>query len=131
MTVNYGRMSYRVLVTDDALELGDLVQLMLEKEDFDVLCCQVSTGTEALLVCRSEPPDLLILDIALPDCHGIDVLRQLKGDPATSSIPVIVLTAMRGDIVKEAAAAGAVATILKPFSRAELVHAVKEAILHR
>ena len=117
------------MVTDDALELGDLVQLMLEKEGFDALCCQVSTGAEALLFCRSDPPDLLILDVALPDCHGVDVLRELKKATATSSIPVIISTALRGDIVKEAAEAGAVATILKPFSRAELVHAVKEALL--
>lgn len=121
-------MAKRILIADDELDLGELVDLMLRKARLDVVCRRVTLGKEALDACTKDPPNLLLLDVALPDIHGLEVLRRLKADPATAHIPVVIITALRGQIVGEAAEAGAAGTLLKPFKRAELLQAVVTAL---
>ncbi|MFN7975603.1 MAG: response regulator [Acidobacteriota bacterium] len=121
-------MGIRILIVDDEPELGELVDVMLRKARGDVLCSRVGTAADAMRVCRTESPSLVLLDIALPDIDGLQTLRQLKADPLTQHIPVVVITAMRGQIVGEAAEAGASGTLLKPFSKAELLQAVTSAL---
>lgn len=121
-------MSKRVLIVDDEPDLAELVDLMLKKAGVDVTCRRVVTGREALEHCRRDLPNLVLLDVALPDIAGLDVLRELKKDPTTAAIPVVIVTAMRGQIVAEATQAGAVGTLLKPFKKAELLQAVTNAL---
>ena len=121
-------MSKRVLIVDDEPDLAELVDLMLRKAGVDVACRRVVTGREALEHCRRDLPNLVLLDVALPDIAGLEVLRALKQDPTTSGIPVVIVTAMRGQIVAEATEAGAVGTLLKPFKKAELLQAVTSAL---
>lgn len=118
----------RVLIVDDEQDLGELVDLMLRKAHVDVECRRVGTGADAIAECQRQPPNLVLLDIALPDIHGLDVLRSLKGDPVTAAVPVVVVTAMRGHIVAEAAAAGAAGTLLKPFRKEELLQVVTSSL---
>jgi len=121
-------MSKRVLIVDDEPDLAELVDLMLRKAGVEVSCRRVVTGRDALEHCRRDLPNLVLLDVALPDIAGLDVLRALKKDAATARIPVVIVTAMRGQIVAEATEAGAVGTLLKPFKKAELLQAVTSAL---
>jgi CheY-like chemotaxis protein len=121
-------MAKRILIVDDEKDLGELVDLMLRKAKLDVVCRRLTLGQDAMDACKKDPPNLLLLDVALPDIHGLEVLRLLKADPVTSHIPVVIITALRGQIVSEAAMAGAAGTLLKPFKRAELLQAVNTAL---
>jgi len=118
-----------ILVADDDMDIRDLVAFKLEQAGFDVTA--VDNGLAALTAARREPPDLVVLDVMMPGMSGIDVCRELRGDPTTSSLPIILLTAraQEGD-VEVGFGAGADDYIVKPFSPRELVNRV-EAVLAR
>jgi CheY-like chemotaxis protein len=81
----------QILVIDDKSELLHLMRRVLEDEDYQVSILQ--DGRDAFMQVKSQLPDLLILDLKLGDISGQDVLKQLKQDPVTIEIPVIVYTA--------------------------------------
>lgn len=84
-------MSKQILIVDDKSELLHLMRRILEDEEYQVSILQDGKNTYAVM--KSMPPDLLILDLKLGDISGKDILSQLKGDPSTADIPVIVYTA--------------------------------------
>jgi two-component system phosphate regulon response regulator PhoB len=118
-----------ILVADDDMDIRDLVAFKLEQAGFEVTA--VDNGLAALTEARREPPDLVVLDVMMPGMSGIDVCRELRGDPTTSGLPIILLTAraQEGD-VEVGFGAGADDYIVKPFSPRELVNRV-EAVLAR
>jgi two-component system, OmpR family, phosphate regulon response regulator PhoB len=119
----------RVLICDDEPDLAALVELNLKDAGFAVEVAH--TGEAALQLARAHHPDLVLLDVMLPDVSGAEVCRRLKNDPATAQVPVMMLTA-RGeepDRVK-GFEAGADDYVTKPFSVRELVLRVK-AVLRR
>ena len=81
----------RVLVIEDAPATQRLIEMTLMLEGWDVLVA--TTGEAGLEVAESDSPDLVVLDIALPNMDGWQVLKTLRDSPATASIPVIVVTA--------------------------------------
>ena len=114
----------KVLVVDDESDLLDLVTHHLEGAGFEVL--GALRGEEGLELARSEDPDLILLDIMLPDYLGTEILKRLRQSPDTASIPVIFLTA-RGEETDRIVGfeLGADDYIVKPFSPRELVLRVK------
>jgi CheY-like chemotaxis protein len=108
-----------VLVADDDPDILTMVQLRLERCGYTVLAAR--NGREALELTAGHLPDLVVLDIAMPELSGLEALAQLKAAPLTSSIPVILLTARAtsGD-VETGLAAGAAEYLTKPFSPQEL-----------
>ena len=80
-----------LLIADDEPGIRRLVRMTLEHEQCQVL--EAADGEEALSVARDEQPDLVLLDVMMPKRSGLEVCRILKDDPATSGIPVIMLTA--------------------------------------
>jgi DNA-binding response OmpR family regulator len=84
-------VSKQILIVDDKSELLHLMRRILEDEQYQVSILQDGKNTFDLM--KTRPPDLLILDLKLGDISGKDILSQLKGDPVTSDIPVIVYTA--------------------------------------
>ncbi len=119
----------RVLICDDEPDLAALVELNLKDAGFAVEVAH--TGEGALQAAMAKRPDLVLLDVMLPDLSGAEVCRRLKADPGTALVPVMMLTA-RGeepDRVK-GFEAGADDYVTKPFSVRELVLRVK-AILRR
>jgi CheY-like chemotaxis protein len=86
------------------------------------------TKREALAVLASDPPDLVVLDLLLPDGSGFEILRSVRADPALRSVPVVVLTAVGPVVRRGAAAAGADAVLPKPFDAPRLSGAI-EALL--
>jgi CheY-like chemotaxis protein len=84
-------VSKQILIVDDKSELLHLMRRILEDEEYQVSILQ--DGRDTFAVMKARPPDLLILDLKLGNISGKDILSQLKGDPGTADIPVIVYTA--------------------------------------
>jgi PAS domain S-box-containing protein len=111
-----------MLVEDDPSALA-LMTLYLEREGVDIL--QVEDGAEALTVARESRPDVVLLDISLPGMGGQQVLRRLKADPATSTIPVICVSGYSPD---EYDSRGSAAQLVKPVSRDALIGQVERVL---
>jgi two-component system phosphate regulon response regulator PhoB len=119
----------RVLVVEDEPDIAALIAYQLTREGFRVETA--ATGTEALGAVSREIPDLIVLDRMLPGLSGDEVLESLKGEAATKTIPILVLTAKREQEERiEGFELGADDYLTKPFSPRELVLRVK-AILRR
>ena len=112
-----------VLIEDDA-DLYSLVQYNLEQEGFQVAGSQ--TGKSALVLCRRERPDLVILDIMLPGAGGLEICKSLRAHPDLATVPVIFLTAKATETDRIVGLElGANDYIVKPFFVRELVARVK------
>jgi two-component system, OmpR family, response regulator MtrA len=108
-----------VVVADDEEDILDLVTTIIERSGHEVL--PVRDGAAALAAIRERRPDLVVLDIAMPEVDGLEVLRRLRSDPQTSELPVLLLSARaQEDDVRLAFATGANAYVKKPFSPGEL-----------
>lgn len=109
-----------VLVADDEPMLRRLVLATIRRLPLRVL--EAASGPEALALARQERPDLMLLDVGLPEVDGFAVCRALKTDPVTAGIKVVMLTAraQRQDLDR-GAEAGADAYITKPFSPQRLL----------
>ncbi|RMH38499.1 MAG: response regulator, partial [Deltaproteobacteria bacterium] len=123
-------MPRRILVVDDEPDLVATLAYNLERQGYDV--ATASTGSAALAAARRDPaPDLVLLDLMLPDLPGTDVCRALRADPRTAHIPIVMLTA-KGDEIDRVVGfeLGADDYVVKPFSVRELMLRVR-AVLHR
>jgi DNA-binding response OmpR family regulator len=122
----YNNPMPKILVVDDELNILELVKLYLEREGFKVEA--VSTGTDALSKMNTFNPDLIVLDLMLPDMDGFEVCRQVR---KKSNVPIIMLTARKEDVDKIVGLElGADDYLTKPFNPRELVARVK-AIIRR
>ena len=108
-----------VLIAEDDGELRELVCTELESEGFQVV--SVTNGEEAISKTRSLKPDVIVMDLNMPVMNGIEAIKKLKTDHATSHIPIVVGTVVeeKEDIVKSFEA-GAIAYITKPYFMPEL-----------
>jgi diguanylate cyclase (GGDEF)-like protein len=122
-------MKDRILVVDDDPDILQFVEMNLDMEGFETQTAE--SGRIALEVARERPPDLILLDVMMPELDGLTVLRRLRSSPATSSIPVVLLTAkaLAEDRVR-GLDLGADDYITKPFDIEELLARVK-AVLRR
>jgi DNA-binding response OmpR family regulator len=108
------------LVADDEADLVNVLRFRLERSGFDVLTAV--DGEEALALARSNDLDIAILDGMMPRRSGFEVLRELRGNPATRDLPVILLTARAQESdIDEGFDAGASDYVTKPFSPQELL----------
>ncbi|SEO92638.1 response regulator [Propionispora vibrioides] len=122
-------MTGNILVVDDEVAIRELVKFNLQKEGYAVL--EADNGTVALQTARQNKPDLIVLDLMLPELDGLEVCRSLKNQQATAGIPIIMLTAKTEEIDKIIGLElGADDYMTKPFSPRELVARVK-AVLRR
>ena len=114
----------KVLVVDDDPEIVTFLSTLLELEGIE---SSVATSAAAALEqLQQGAPDLVLLDIAMPDRDGIDLCKELKSDPRTAEVPVFVVSARPGkDVVERALAAGAEEFIRKPFENAELISRIR------
>ncbi len=125
---------YTILAVDDIATNIMLLKAILNRAKYKTITA--SGGIEALEKVESENPDLILLDIMMPDIDGYEVLRRLKANPAHEDIPVIILTALQNpeDIVK-GFKVGASDYVSKPFSHEELItrvaHHIQLAAAHR
>lgn len=82
----------RILIVDDDISMVDLLKRILLTRSFQVTTA--NSGEDALVIARAVKPDLVLLDIMMPDMDGFEVCRQLKTDPATADITVVMLSAL-------------------------------------
>ncbi|MES2793168.1 MAG: response regulator [Planctomycetota bacterium] len=119
----------QILLIDDERSISDPLSYALRKEGFEVTCAY--DGQDGLRRAQSLLPDLILLDLMLPLIEGLEVCRQLRGDPRTREIPVLMLTA-RSEEIDEVVGfnMGADDYVTKPFKMKPLVQRVK-ALLRR
>lgn len=117
----------RILVIDDEPDILKVLKIRLEKQGYEVVTA--STGQSGVLACHSRLPDLVILDLMLPDMDGLDVCKKLKSSPSTCHIPVMMLTA-RTESADEVLGLelGADDYVTKPFDFSVLHSRIKNLI---
>lgn len=122
-------MTQRILVVDDEPDLQDLVRLALSDAGYQV--DTVADGRSALAEVRKAPPDLLVLDLMLPDLPGTEVCRQLRREAECADLPILMLTAKSDEVDRIVGfELGADDYVTKPFSPRELALRVR-ALLRR
>lgn len=124
-----GSTEATVLICDDEDVLRDLIRATLDER---YALVEARDGDEALRCARDRRPDLILLDMMMPGRSGLDVLREIRSDPALAEVPVIMLTARTQAADREAAEqAGADRFLPKPFSPAQLISVVEEILNDR
>lgn len=117
-------MSKKILAVDDEKHIVRLVQINLEKEGYQVVTA--NNGRQALEVVAAEKPDLIVMDVMMPEMDGFETLQKLKENVATAKIPVVMLTAKAQDAdVFRGWQSGADLYLTKPFNPQELITFVK------
>ena len=118
----------RVLCIEDEQEMIDLIKLILERRGFEVL--GAVGGKEGLEVIRREKPDLILLDLMMPEIDGWEVYRQMKADEQVKDIPVIVVTAKAQSIDKVLGLHIAKVDdyVTKPFGPQELLKSINKVL---
>ncbi len=113
-------MPHKVLIVDDEPHMLRVTELSLRKGGFEILSAR--NGREAVEAALREHPALIVMDVLMPEVDGLTALRQLKQNPETNPIPVIMLTA-RGHVMtrQEAGESGAALFLTKPFSPTQLL----------
>jgi CheY-like chemotaxis protein len=119
----------KILLADDNVLVRHLLRAQLESLSTDIL--EASDGQTALELARTEHPRVAVLDLDMPRLNGFEVCAQLKADPATADIRVLILTASTEDDVQgHAFAAGADGFIAKPWDQRTLRQRVAELLEH-
>ena len=125
--VSKSHVRSKILVVDDEPEAVELVEFNLKQAGFSVMTA--ADGAEALQKARATPPDLIVLDLMLPEISGLEVCKMLRRDAATASVPVIMLTAKAAEIDRVLGLElGADDYITKPFSPRELVLRIQKLL---
>jgi DNA-binding response OmpR family regulator len=113
----------KLLIVDDEEGVRSLVRMTLESDTYEIL--EARRGDDALRIVRERHPDLVLLDVMLPDTSGVEVCRSLKSDPETSSVAIVMLTAKAQTTdLERAEDAGADGYFTKPFSPVALLQRV-------
>jgi two-component system phosphate regulon response regulator PhoB len=117
-------MRDRVLIVEDERDVREMLRLNLKMGGFDVL--EAQNGAEGLAIAKAELPSVVILDLMMPEMNGMEVCRALRRNPATSRIPILMLTAKSTEGDKVAGLeVGADDYVTKPFSPRELLLRVR------
>ena len=121
------RSDYKILIVDDVVSNVLLLKILLTNEKFQV--CTANNGTTCIEMARKEHPDLILLDVMMPDMNGFDTATVLKKEEGTKDIPIIFLTALNTpqDLV-HGFQVGASDFLTKPFNKEELVMRVTQQI---
>jgi len=116
-----------VLIVDDDQSQVDVLCRRLESQGFKTL--GAADGRSGLAMARTTQPDLIVLDLRLPDVDGLSVCEVLADSPSTSGIPVIILSGMeRPDIIRRSRAAGCSYYVRKPYDPNALLILIEQAI---
>jgi DNA-binding response OmpR family regulator len=118
-----------IMIVDDSRTIAWIVRETLERQGYNVRCAY--SGQESLEWLDRQTPDLVILDVMMPNMDGLEVLAKIKGSPKTSLVSVIMLTSNSDhDDVLKGYRLGADYYIIKPFKQSELLHGI-ELVLGR
>jgi len=120
-------MHENILIVDDEPHLALMLADVLGDAGYDAHT--IDNGRDALETVQRDPPDLMVLDVQMPGLDGFEVAARMKADPATASIPIIMLSAMEGRGARVIGLeSGAEEYLAKPFDRAELLARVRNLL---
>ncbi len=119
-------MAKRILIVDDSFYMRTMLRNILTDAGYEVVG-EAATGQQALQLARETQPDLVTLDVILPDNTGLDVLRGIRAEQPTQRI-VMVSAVGQDVIVNEALASGAGAYLVKPFSEERVLEVVEQLL---
>lgn len=119
-------MQKYIVVVDDDTEIREIITFALTRNGFDVAGASNATQLQSLLADRL--PDLILLDVMMPGQNGYHIFHQLRNDPATQHIPVIIMTAHAENIYARISSDMGAAHITKPFHPLEVVEKVKQML---
>ena len=123
-------MPAKILVIDDEADFINLAAYYLRDTGFEIMSAQA--GMPGLHQARRHLPDIILLDLGLPDIDGLSVCEILRRQPSTAHIQIVLVTAMAGEIARtNALASGANHFLTKPFSREDLANCVEKALRAR
>ncbi len=117
----------RVLIADDHILVRDGYRLMLEREEGLEVVGEASNGREAVELCRELRPDLVLMDVRMPEMDGLEATRAIKGESPTTSV-LVVTTYDNPDYLFEAVDAGAAGYVLKDAPKSQLLNAVRRTL---
>jgi DNA-binding response OmpR family regulator len=121
-------MAQKILIVEDNSDLSQLLAFYLNDAGYEI--SRAGNSAQGISKALAEQPNLIITDLYLPDMNAVDATIILKQDPATSGIPIVVLTAMAvGEWKTKALKAGAAKYLIKPVSPPELTEVVRTLIL--
>jgi DNA-binding response OmpR family regulator len=115
-----------IMIVEDHPTMREAMRLILEHEGFEIR--EAPDGGAALAMAREQPPDLMFLDLNIPGTSGADVLAELKGDPATKDVRVIIVTATGEEGREFVLSLGADEYFTKPFSPTALLRTVEQVL---
>ena len=115
-----------ILIVEDHPTMREAMRLVLEHEGFEIR--EAADGPTALRMARQQPPDLMFLDLNIPGASGADVLTELKSDPATAAVRIVVVTATGEEGRDFVLSLGADEYFTKPFSPTALLRTVERAL---
>ncbi|HET8657024.1 MAG TPA: response regulator [Longimicrobiaceae bacterium] len=118
----------RILLVEDNETIRHAFGILLEESGYEVV--QAANGADALARARADAPDLVLMDLGLPDLNGLEVTRRIKGDPATRNIVVVALTgrALETDAAASLAA-GCDGYLSKPIDSEQLLRRIPEFLM--
>ena len=121
-------MKYNLMIIDDHQIVREGLKLIIETIDHLEVCCEASNGKEAISLLVQNQPDLILLDLMMPEMDGIQFLTALKYD-INLKIPVVILTTLlEEDRIKQAISLGAKSNLLKDASRQTLIRTIESAL---
>src|SRR5690348_14435565 len=118
-----------LVVDDDEAVRGAMVHLLAQEPDIGAISAE--SAARALQVLRGIRVDAVVVDLAMPGMNGLDLVEVLRGHPATSNVPVVVVTALPPDALPRRVAAAAHPLVAKPFEAEELVATVRGVLVQR
>ena len=118
--------SYRVLVADDHPVVRHGVRVLLESQPGVQVCGEASTGMEAVDYVKKEKPDLLVLDLTLPDMNGLEVMRAIRDESPSTDVLVLTMHSSE-ELAQEVLRCGALGYVLKSRLGTDLIPALKLA----
>ncbi len=120
-------MASKILIVDDEPNIIVPLQFIMERNGYDVTVAE--TGEAAMAAVTADKPDLILLDLMLPDLDGFDICRLIRENPDWRDIKIIMVTAMSSEVdVTKGLSLGADAFIIKPFSNSDVVRQVNEML---
>lgn len=120
-------MKPSILIVDDEPLTRNLLRLMLERAGFEI--SEAEDGLKALLMMAEQAPDVLLLDVMMPNMDGLTVCEKLRARPETAVLPIILLSARTSsEAVKAGMDAGATKYLSKPINRKELINTIHEVL---
>lgn len=117
----------KIMVVEDDPTTVKLLKFMLERKKYKVVSC--SNGRQAVESVEKESPDLILMDVMMPEMDGIQATGKIKKNPVTSSIPVIILSALGQEMeVMKGLQCGADGYVVKPFDSQALLRLIEEKL---